>query len=212
VTRTGPARTGPVHTDQGFTLLEVLISMGIMSIVLAVVTGAIVQIYSATTQVDTTTSDRDQLTVAFRRLDKELRYAQWIATPGLVGTRYYVEYAMPGGGCRQLKYDGGVLSTASWVLPSTTPGTPTALASGLTLISGTAPFTLYAAGSAPYASASAGTAGVGKNFSPEHALLRLQFNAVAGRTTAPFDTIFAAQNTSRNTSALSDCSAGRPSS
>jgi prepilin-type N-terminal cleavage/methylation domain-containing protein len=205
------ARRPAPRRDQGFTLIEVLVSMGIMSIIMAVVIGAITQIYSATTRVDTTSADRDQLTTAFRRLDKELRYAQWISTPGLVGTRYYVEFAMPGG-CRQLKYDSGVLTIYSWVLPSTTPASPQALASNLTLIGTTAPFTLYAAGSTPYASASAGTAGVGKNFSPEHAQLRLQFNAVSGRTTVPFDTIFTAQNTTRLTSTLNDCSTGRPTS
>jgi prepilin-type N-terminal cleavage/methylation domain-containing protein len=198
--------------DQGFTLIEVLVSVGIMSIVLAVVIGAITQIYSATIRVDTTTYDRDQLTVAFRRLDKEIRQAIWLATPGLVGTRYYLEYAMPGGTCRQLKYDGGVLSVSSWVLPSNLPVGPMVLASNLTLVSGTTPFTVYASGSTPYASAPAGTSGVGRNYSPEHEQLRLRVNAVSGRVTVPFDTIFTAENTSRLTATANDCSGGRPTS
>jgi prepilin-type N-terminal cleavage/methylation domain-containing protein len=203
------ARLRPAARDDGFTLLEVLVSMAIMSVVLVVVIGAITQIYSATTRVDTTTYDRDQLTVAFRRLDKEIRYATWMSTPGPVGTRFYLEYAVPDGTCRQLKYSGGVLTLSSWA-PAGIPANPMALASNLALISGTAPFSLYAPGSTPYASVSAGTAGVGKTYSPEHPLLRLQFNAVSGRTTVPFDTIFTAENITRNTPVPNDCSKGRP--
>jgi prepilin-type N-terminal cleavage/methylation domain-containing protein len=202
----------PERRDQGFTLIELMVSMGIMSIILAVVIGAITQIYSATTRVDTTTYDRDQLTVAFRRLDKEIRYAQWLAVPGQVGTRYYLEYAVPNSGCRQLAYDSGVLTLYSWTLPSTSPANPQVLASSLTLVSGTAPFTVYAANSTPYASATAGTAGVGRNYSPDHALLRIQVNVVSGRTTVPFDTLYTAENTSRNTPQINACSAGRPTS
>jgi prepilin-type N-terminal cleavage/methylation domain-containing protein len=200
------------RTDQGFTLIELVVSMGIMSVVLAVVIGAITQVYSATTRVDTTTYDRDQLTVAFRRLDKEIRYAQWLAVPGQVGTRYYLEYAVPNSGCRQLAYDSGVLSLSSWTPPSTIPANRQVLASSLALLGGTAPFTVYAVNSTPYASATAGTAGLGRNYSPDHALLRIQVNVVAGRTTVAFDTLYTAENTSRNTPQINACSAGRPTS
>ena len=202
------ARSG----DQGFTLLEVLISMGIMSFVLAVVIAALTQIYSATTRVDTTTSDRDQLTTAFRRLDKEIRYAQWISSEGQVGTRWYIEYAMPGNSCRELKYDSGIVTLYSWTLPSSTPGNPQVLGSNLTLTSGYRPFQLVSAHTYPYATAAPGTAGVGPSFYPDHAMLRVRVNAVSGRTTVPFDALFTAENTSDNTPPINLCSAGRPTS
>ena len=197
--------------DLGFSLIELMITMSIMSVVLVVVIGAISQIYAAVTSTEATSVGRDQLGNAFRRLDKELRYAAWVAVPGKVGTRWYVEYALPTG-CRQLKYDGGVITVAGWTLPATTPGTPTTLATDLSLIGTTAPFTLYPAGSIPYASAGAGVSGVGRNFAPEHAQVRLRFNAAVGRVTLPFDDIFTAQNTTRLTSLLNDCSKGRPTS
>jgi prepilin-type N-terminal cleavage/methylation domain-containing protein len=197
--------------DDGFSLIELMVTMTIMSIVLVVVIGAITQIYSAVTSTEATSVGRDQLGNAFRRLDKELRYASWVAAPGKVGTRWYVEYALPTG-CRQLKYDGGVITLANWTLPSTTPGTPTTLATDLSLIGTTPPFTLYLAGTIPYASAGAGVSGVGRNFAPEHAQVRLQFNAAVGRVILPFDDIFTAQNTTRLTSLLNDCSKGRPTS
>ena len=197
--------------DLGFSLIELMVTMTIMSIVLVVVIGAVTQIYSVVTSTEATSVGRDQLGNAFRRLDKELRYASWIAAPGKVGTRWYLEYALPTG-CRQLKYDGGVITLAAWTPPSTTPGTPTTLATDLSLIGTTAPFTLYPAGTIPYASAGAAVSGVGRNFAPEHAQVRLQFNAAVGRVTLPFDDVFTAQNTTRLTSLLNDCSKGRPTS
>ena len=197
--------------DRGFSVIELTISMTIMSIVLVIVTTATLQIYSTVNGVESYSIVRDQLGTSFRRLDKELRYATWVSTAGQVGTRWYLEYALPAG-CRQLKFTGGVLSLASWTLPGTTPGAPSTLAGNLSLIGTTAPFTTYAAGSTPYASSSAGTAGVGGDYAPEHVLVRLQFNATVAKVTLPFDVTYTAQNTTRLTSSLNDCSKGRPSS
>jgi prepilin-type N-terminal cleavage/methylation domain-containing protein len=202
-------RLRDASTDDGYSLAELLISMAIMSIVLVVATGAILQIYASGTRVESMSNARDQLTTAFRRLDKELRYATWVATPGVVGTRWYLEYALPTG-CRQLKFADGALTLASWTLPSDTPGTPTTIATDLSRSGTTDPFTLYAAGAEPYATASAGTAGVGAHFAPEHHQVRLRFDARAGRVTIPLDVVFTAQNTNRNTHDLNDCSKGRP--
>jgi prepilin-type N-terminal cleavage/methylation domain-containing protein len=202
--------------DHGFTLMELVVSMTIMSVVMTVVIAAIAQIYSATNRVDTASYDRSQLTIAFRRLDAEIRYATWLSTPGLVGTRYYEEYAVPNSGCRELKFDSGVLTLYSWVLPSATPANPVVLASSLTLTSGVVPFTTYAVGSTPFATAS-GTAtadplGIGKGYAPQFAQLRLRFSAATGPTVVPFDTVFTAENTNANTATSNDCSKGRPTS
>jgi prepilin-type N-terminal cleavage/methylation domain-containing protein len=211
--------------DEGFSIIEVVVTMAILSFVMAIVTGAIVELYSGMNKVDTTANARDQLTNSFRRLDKELRYATWVSTPGQVGGAWYFEYSMPTstpattsanpspaatGGCRQLVLRNGVLTLASWALPGTTPGTPTTIATGLSVNGSIPPFTVYAAGSKPYASASADISGVGRGFSPEHAQVRLQFLAVQGRTSLPYDVIFTAQNNTGNTPALNDCSKGRP--
>jgi len=201
----------PGDHDAGFSIVEVVVSMSILSVVMVVVMGSIVQIYRAVNRVDTTSVARDQLSNSFRRLDKELRYANWVSIPGQVGGNWYMEYALPTG-CRQLAYKSGVLSLASWTLPGTTPGTPTTIATGLSLVSGAAPFTIYATNSYPYASASAGTAGVGKLFAPEHTQVRVQLIGRSGRTSLRFDTVFTAQNTNGNTSSLNDCSMGRPTS
>ena len=205
--RDGARRAG----DEGYSLIELMVAMGIMSIVMAVVFGAIMQIYSATNEAEGTSYARDQLDNAFRRLDKELRYATWVNTPGQVGDRWYLEYAVADG-CRQLRLANGVLSLASWTPPETTPGPPATIAGELAAPADNKPFKLYNPGDQPYATASPGTGGMGKLYAPEYSQIRLQLTATVGKVTLPFDTVFTAQNTSRNTyQRPNDCSKGRPS-
>jgi prepilin-type N-terminal cleavage/methylation domain-containing protein len=204
-------RSGP-H-DHGFTLVEMVVSMAIMSVVMSVVIAGIAQIYSATNRVDTASYNRSQATIAFRRLDAEMRYATWITPkPDLVGTRWYAEYAVPDG-CRQLKLDTstGVLTLASWPITSTTPANPVALASNVTVIPGFRPFQTYTIGSAPFATASTDTLAIGKGYAPQFTQLRVQVNIVTGATTTPLDSLFTAENSTTNVTS-STCSKGRPTS
>jgi prepilin-type N-terminal cleavage/methylation domain-containing protein len=195
--------------DAGFSLTEVVVAMGILSVVMVTVLGATMQIYSAVNRTENTSFAREQLGNAFRRLDKELRYATWVSTPGQVGGRWYLEYATTAG-CHQLMMAGGVLTVASWTLPGTNPGPAATIAGELGLPAGTVPFTVYAPGTKPYASASPGTAGMGRDYATEHTQVRLRFTATVGKVTLPFDTVFTAQNTDRNTPTLNGCSDGRP--
>ena len=196
------------HDDDGYTLMELIVSMGIMSIVMIAVLGATIQVYSAVNRTEGTSFARDQVGASFRRLDKELRYANWVSVPGQVGSAWYLEFSLPTG-CRQLVYDGGKLTLASWTAPGA-PGTPAVIASELSLIPGVKPFQLYAPGDTPYASMSPGTAGVGTKYTAEFDQVRLRFNAVYGDVTLPFDTLFTAENTNRNTSDDNPCRSGRP--
>lgn len=202
----------PEAGERGFTLIELVVSMTIMSVVMAVMTAAVAQIYSAANRVDTTSFNRSQITTAFRRLDAEMRYATWIGpeTTTPVGSSYYVEYAMGGNDCRELKFDtsAGVLSLYSWTLPSNTPANPVALASNVSVISGVPPFKTSALGTVP----SADPIWIGKAYAPQYSQLRVRFNAVTGTSTVPFDAVYTAQNTQANTAASNNCSNGRPTS
>jgi prepilin-type N-terminal cleavage/methylation domain-containing protein len=198
-------------SDDGFTLIEMVVSLVIMSVVMTVVIGAITQIFSATHRVDSVSYDREQLTNAFRRLDSSLRYATWVSDPGQVGTPWYVEYEADDV-CHQLKFADGTLTLYTWAPPGT-PGSPVGVAGDLVQMdSVTPPFKRYAPGDLPYATLAAGTIGVGRQYTPEFYQLRIRFNARSGNVTIPFDTIFTAENTSRQTSADNDCSQGRPKS
>ncbi|GLY05560.1 prepilin-type N-terminal cleavage/methylation domain-containing protein [Actinoplanes sp. NBRC 101535] len=204
--------------DEGFTLIEMVVTTTIMTFVTLMIVSATTEMYSMSNKTEQQSYAREQIDTSFRRLDSDLRYAIWINTPAQVGTRWYMEYQRPtrdaAGAlvliCRQLKLENGVLSLATWSLPSTTPGTPSTIASEITVTAGVAPFTLYATGSFPYASASPNTAGVGRNFSPERQQVRFRFSAKVGTVTVPLDVVFSALNNTRNTSSINDCSKGRP--
>ena len=210
----GPGDSG----DRGYSLVEVLVAMGLMSVVLVVVLGGLTEVYSNVNRVDSVSVARDQLTNSFRRLDKELRYANWVATPGQVGGNWYLEYATSAG-CRQLALKSGVLTTASWTLPSATPGSPTTIASNLVVTGTTAPFTVYLPNSLPYASASPGVSGVGRDYQLAHSQVRLRFTGKVGVTSLPLDVLFTAQNTNASNVFAdngkltdNDCGKARPAS
>lgn len=205
--------------DGGFTLIELLVGLGLMSVVMVMVLGGVIEVYSNVTRTDGVATTREQITTSFRRLDKDIRYASWIDPPGKVNGNYYVEYNTPTG-CRQLAYKSGVLTLASWNSANTnTPGTPSTIATDLTLTGTTDPFTVIWPGDSPYATASPGTTGTGTGYVPQHSQIRLRFTSKYANTTMPVDELFTAQNTmsynvfGNNRELLAnDCSKGRPTS
>jgi prepilin-type N-terminal cleavage/methylation domain-containing protein len=213
-------RRRPEPVDAGFTLIEMLVSMGLMSVVMVMVVAGLFEVYSDVNRADGLANAREQVTTSFRRLDKEVRYASWVSQPGKVSGDYYLEYATPAG-CRQLVYrSSGVLTLASWDSTKTsTPANATTIATDLTLTGTLDPFTVILPGDSPYASSSPGTAGTGTGYVPQHSQLRLRFTAKYNTASMPVDVLFTAQNTTsynvfgNNRELLdNDCSKGRPSS
>jgi prepilin-type N-terminal cleavage/methylation domain-containing protein len=222
--------------DGGFSLTEVLVSMAILSVVVSISGTAIIQTYSTLNKVDNYSVAREQLANSFRRLDKEIRYAQWVGDPATVNITtagqskptYFLEWEVPPDPtlpaspappvrCRQLAFrppdnthKSWWLTLAAWNLPATTPGPKNILAAELGLSGTTAPFTVYPVGATPYASATPGTAGMGKDFKLVHELVRLRFTATWNRTTLSQDVTFSAQNTFDEPADAdpSDCSKG----
>ena len=199
----------PETGDEGFSLIELMVAMGLMAVVMVIVTGAISEIYSDVNRTDGIATARDQIGNSFSRLDKELRYATWVSPPGQVSGAWYLEYATTTD-CRQLVFQNGNLTRAVWTLPGTTPGAPTTIATNLAPTGTTAPFTVYVPGNQPYASAAPTVSGVGRSYELEHSQVRLRFSGSVGKTALPLDVLFTAQNTNRNTPAANDCSKGRP--
>ncbi|GAA1604733.1 prepilin-type N-terminal cleavage/methylation domain-containing protein [Actinoplanes couchii] len=205
--------------DRGFSLIEVMMTATIMTFVLAIALTGIVQFYSDTNRTQQTSEARDQLDISFRRLDRELRYATWVSVPGKVGTRWYTEYALPDdtagkSPCRQIILNNGQLILATWDLPATAPTSQTVLATDVTANTTTGPVTVYKPGDSPYATASAGVAGVGVAYQPQFQQVRLRFSVTVGKVALPFDSIFTAQNIDTEASKIliNSCSAGRPTS
>jgi len=199
----------PERGDQGFTLIDLIVATSIMAVIMVIVTGGIIEVYSDVNRTDGISTARDQVGNSFRRLDKELRYASWVATPGQVNGAWYLEWATPVD-CQQLVFQNGVLTKLVWTLPGVTPGSPQTIASDLAQTGTTPPFTVYRPGNKPYASASPGTSGVGADYELEHSQVRLRFSGHVGTTDLPLDVLFTAENTNRGTPAANDCSKGRP--
>lgn len=207
----------PRDDEAGFSLVEILVSLSVMSVVMVMFTTAVLQIYGNSGTAESIATTRSQLNQAFQRFDRELRYASWIAVPKQVGTAWYVEFASSDAGqCLQLRLetdpaqvpdnptDGrGVLQLIRW-----TPGSPPApnqpgqtIASQL-VTDAAGPFELLPAGAASVDDPS---------FTPDLQALRVRLTARAGRNTAEATSTFTALNTSRNTPATHQCSEGRPS-
>lgn len=92
------------------TLMELVVALGLMSVVMAVITTGMVQIYSTLNRNEELSLVQSQLHTAFQRLDKEIRYASGIRPPGQgpsAGGSWYVEYSLMNAGvedCVQLRF------------------------------------------------------------------------------------------------------------
>jgi hypothetical protein len=206
--------------DAGFSVAEVMSSLGVMSVVLVVFTAAILQTYRTSAKTESITIIQSQLQTAFQRFDRELRFASWIAQPGKVGTAWYVEYAgYDETTCGQLRLEtaadpadpnaGGVLQWLTW--PKATP--PAAGSAGRTVASNlvapdsNGPFERQDAGALTRSDAN----GVA-DFTPDFQRLRVRLSSRVGDSVAQVDTTFTALNTSRDSNTdPNECSKGRPS-
>ena len=204
--------------DDGMTLVDVLVSMGIMSILMVIMTGAVLQVYRSTSSAETSATAQTQVHLALQRLDQSVGFASGITAPNTtaVGGAWYVEYlgTDPRTGqaqCTQLRLTpinegssvAGVLQSITW-----TPGSPPAagakrqtVASQIILPGGSVPvpFELQ-------------LAGAGTSFRPDYQRLRLRLTTRDGNSRAATDVTFTARNTSRDTASSNVCSEGRPSS
>jgi hypothetical protein len=187
-------------------MIEVTMSMVLMSIVMAIFTTAIIQMIHAANRNQTLSTTQSQVTTAFFRLDKEIRYASAVSREGTVSGDPYVEYLTTNTSsrvCTELRLRAGQLQWRTWTQPpppavpgpgNVTPSTWRPLASG---VSSAAPFTFYDA-DAQY------------NFQ------RLELKLTAGTTSSgsstsrQTDVTFTALNTSLSTQGdTTECSEGR---
>jgi hypothetical protein len=193
-------------SDGGASMVEVTVSMVLMSIVLAIFTTAIVQMVGSANRNQTISSTQSQLTIAFLRLDKEIRYASAISHEGTVAGDPVVEYLTTNTGnrvCSELRLHAGQLQWRTWTQPPPPavpgPGNVTAskwlpLATG---ISSAAPFTFHDADG-------------------QYVFQRLELNLTAGATyggpstSRQSDITFTALNTALASQGdTTECSEGR---
>ncbi|MES1171413.1 MAG: hypothetical protein ABUL56_03525 [Actinomycetota bacterium] len=144
--------------EAGVSIMELIISMLIFSFVLVVFMGAIVSMVRATSRNQVVSDTSTQLRTVYQRLDKEVRYASDINTPGTSGGNIYIEYWMPASAatgqstCVQWRYVAASkeLQRRSWL-----QGDPSSVTPWITMVtrlrndlsqSTQQPFVVYRAG------------------------------------------------------------------
>ncbi len=137
------AARGRDGTSGGFTLIELMVAMLIMSIVVLVALESFTTIITSQVRQVSISSSQSQLTLAFVTLDSEVRYSTGIDQPATdpSGTDYVnFEYYTSSNQlqCAELAYSpsAGVLDQRTWAVPASgtlpDPGSWASLASGLT--------------------------------------------------------------------------------
>jgi type II secretory pathway pseudopilin PulG len=205
-------RALPVTGDRGASLVELMVTLSIMGAAMTIFVGGMLEALRSTNTTESMAVAQSQLQIAFQRLDKEIRYASWIAEPASapVHGAWYVELAglnpttrQPE--CKQLRLDiaRGVLQYLRWAPGAPPPeGQPgETLASELVADAATRPFQRQTAGSYPYS---------GSSFAPDFQRLRLRLTTRVAQSTTASDVTFTAMNTSRDTSDSNVCQEGRP--
>ncbi len=122
------------RADEGTSLMDLVVGMGIMSIFMAMFTGAVVMMNKTQQKSDELGQTSSQLNQAFLMLDRTVRYADAISTPA-IGTSgdWYVELRIPtpqADGttvekCTQLRVDIAKqqLQRRIWTVGATPPST-----------------------------------------------------------------------------------------
>ncbi|MHB8340289.1 MAG: prepilin-type N-terminal cleavage/methylation domain-containing protein [Mycobacteriales bacterium] len=132
-----PTPRGSLDPQGGFTLIEMMVAIIILSIFMALVSTAVVQMVHATLKTQAVGDSQFQLDTAFLRLDREVRYASAINPPGQTGSDWYVEFLTTNTGtaqCTQLRFDPAsrLLQQRTW----TSTGAPVPTPPWVTLAAG----------------------------------------------------------------------------
>jgi len=128
----------PRHpADAGYSLTEVLVSMGIMSVVMAIASSGIYSMYHVSDAAETAALAQTELQAAFNKLDREVRYAARVGDPYFDSTTWYVDYVYPDdtavNQCVQLSLPraGGTLKRRQWDQRLSPSAAATAVANNL---------------------------------------------------------------------------------
>jgi hypothetical protein len=92
--------------DRGVTMMDVVVSMVLMAVFMSIFTRGTVQMFGTASRNQAVSDAQTQVTSAFLRLDREIRYAAGISNPRPVGADQYVEYLVTNTGtpiCTELR-------------------------------------------------------------------------------------------------------------
>jgi prepilin-type N-terminal cleavage/methylation domain-containing protein len=185
----------PVRDDDGFSLIEVMVSMTIMAVIGAIFTTGMIQVYRTLAGTDARWIAQGQVSQALMRLDREVRYASYIGatSPG----RPYVEYQMLSDAtqqCVQLRIavtaDGSQLQRRTWT-QGVTPVVPTAWVRLANDVTSAEPF-----------------ARIDPTDTLTHQQLRLDLTATSDSTAKQSNITYTALNTNQNSVSVATSGSG----
>lgn len=186
--------------DGGMTLVELLVAMGILTIILAVFTVGLISMVKTTARNKVKADSLDQFRVVFSRMDREVRYASDINRPVLTNGKYYLEYLVANvesgdaEQCVQWRYvvDTHVLQRRTW-----DPADTSRVSSWTTTVTGLRN-DLADASQIPFVMYQAGTASAGRAYTNQR--LRVFLSSGDGTSTngagSTLSTTFVARNSS----------------
>jgi len=111
--------------QSGFSLIELLVSMGIFTIFLALFMSAVIGLTKGTSKTQITAQTTGEVVSVFKNLDRQVRYADAINAPGTAGGFRYIEFRTPASSsnltpaavlCTQWRYSPatGVVQMRKW--------------------------------------------------------------------------------------------------
>ncbi len=83
------------RNDGGMTLIELLVAMGLFTILIGVFMSGVAAMTSVTVRIQAAADSSDEVRRAYQRLDKQLRYADAVNRPGVVAGKQYIEFRSP---------------------------------------------------------------------------------------------------------------------
>lgn len=140
--------------ESGYTLIEMLVAMGLMSVLIGIFMAGIVQMTKSAVRVQNVNNSTDEVRRAFDRMDRQIRYASAVNVPGQTGSDWYLEFLTTATGtatgqCTQwrLVHSTKQLQFRTWAPASSTASSWTTVASNVVNDPTTQPpFTFTAAG------------------------------------------------------------------
>jgi prepilin-type N-terminal cleavage/methylation domain-containing protein len=124
--------------DAGFSLAEVLVSMAVMSVVMAIASSGFYDMFHTSDTAETSAAAQAELQASFNKLDREVRYASRVSPGYADTTTWYIDYVFVDDAgsnqCVQLSLPkaGGTLKRRQYPFQGGVPtGTGTAVANNL---------------------------------------------------------------------------------
>lgn len=216
--------------DEGFSLAEVMVTMGVMATLMLLFTGALLNVYKTTSAAETLSDAQSQLARAFQSFDRELRYAAYVAQPGLLPSNSkitVVEFTGPDTtSCYQLRLDAtteneGILYLRTWTAGAPDKSTQRAIASHIVTKNVPAPgvkqtdpnlapyFYTYAVNQAVPSFAPSPAPSTDANFVPSFQRLQVQLTSRVAAGESHVNSTFTALNTPNSTATSNTCDEGR---